>query len=147
MSLLSYFDEGSMDEDDLVRVLGCIETFVFRRQICGYPTASLNKIFCTLHGEALKAMTPENGYASSVIYVLLSKTRSSVFPLDEQFSEKFLTKDIYSMQKKNRLYLFDRLENQDSRETTDVIGNIGNVYTIEQAVAEIKRLRGGAVNA
>ena len=136
MSLLGYFEQKNIDEDDLVRVLSCIETYVFRRLICGYPTSALNKIFCTLHGEALKAMTPENGYASSVIYVLLSKTRSSVFPLDEQFSEKFLTKDIYSMQKKNRLYLFDRLENQDSRETTDVIGNIGNVYTIEHIMPQ-----------
>lgn len=137
MSLLSYFDEGSMDEDDLVRVLGCIETFVFRRQICGYPTASLNKIFCTLHGEALKAMNSANSYASSVIYVLLSKTRSSVFPRDAEFSKEFVTKDIYSMQKKNRLYLFDRLENQKSRETNDVIGKIrSHVYTIEHIMPQ-----------
>lgn len=137
MSLLSYFDEGSMDEDDLVRVLGCIETFVFRRQICGYPTASLNKIFCTLHGEALKAMNSANSYASSVIYVLLSKTRSSVFPRDAEYSKEFVTKDIYSMQKKNRLYLFDRLENQKSRETNDVIGKIrSHVYTIEHIMPQ-----------
>ena len=137
MSLLSYFDEGSMDEDDLVRVLGCIETFVFRRQICGYPTASLNKIFCTLHGEALKAMNSANSYASSVIYVLLSKTRSSVFPRDAEFSKEFVTKDIYSMQKKNRLYLFDRLENQKSRETNDVIGKIrSHVYTREHIMPQ-----------
>jgi len=137
MSLLGYFEQKNIDEGDLVRVLSCIETYVFRRLICGYPTAALNKIFCTLHGEALKAMTPENGYASSVIYVLLSKTRSSVFPRDEQFSEKFVTKDIYSMQKKNRLYLFDRLENLDSRETTDVIGNINSHnYTIEHIMPQ-----------
>ena len=137
MSLLGYFEEGGIDEKDLVRVLGCIETFVFRRQICGYPTASLNKIFCTLHGEALKAMNSANSYASSVIYVLLSKTRSSVFPRDAEFSKEFVTKDIYSMQKKNRLYLFDRLENQKSRKTNDVIGKIrSHVYTIEHIMPQ-----------
>ena len=137
MSLLGYFEEGGIDEKDLVRVLGCIETFVFRRQICGYPTSALNKIFCTLHGEALKAMNPANSYASSVIFVLLSKTRSSVFPKDAEFSKEFVTKDIYSMQKKNRLYLFDRLENQKSRETTEVIGKIKrHDYTIEHIMPQ-----------
>lgn len=137
MSLLKYYEEGNLSSEDLIRILSCIESYVFRRMICGYPTNALNKIFCTLHGETLKAMGERNSYTSSLIYLLQAKTRSSIFPRDEAFRNIWHTKDIYSMQKRSKLYIFDRLENQDSKETTGLIDKISNGdYSIEHIMPQ-----------
>lgn len=137
MSLLDYYDDAKIDEGELVSVLSCIESFVFRRLICGYPTNALNKIFCTLHGEALKAKGEQNTYSSSIIYLLQTKTRSSVFPKDENFKNDWETKDIYSMQRRSKLYIFDRLENRDSEETTDVYRKLSDgTYSIEHIMPQ-----------
>lgn len=137
MSLFEYYEMGNINDAELKNVLRCIESYVFRRLVCNYPTNALNKIFCTLHGEAVKAMASKNSYSSSVIYLLQIKTRSSIFPRDEAFKPLFATKDIYSMQKRSKLYIFDRLENQDSRETTNLIDKINNgTYSIEHIMPQ-----------
>ena len=66
-----------------------------------------------------------------------NKTSFSSFPKDENFKASFITKDIYSMQKKNKLYLFERLENGDSRETSDIISRMNDgTYTIEHIMPQ-----------
>lgn len=136
ISLIAFYEERRICEDELTRVLDCIESFVFRRMICKLPTNALNKIFATLHNEAIKAMGTKNSYSSSVIYVLQCKTGSSVFPRDDIFKKMFSTEDIFAM-KKNKLYIFDRLENQDSNETTDIISKINDkIYTIEHILPQ-----------
>ena len=78
-----------------------------------------------------------DSYSSVVIYILENKTSFSSFPKDENFKVSFITKDIYSMQKKNKLYLFERLENGDSRETSDIISRMNDgTYTIEHIMPQ-----------
>lgn len=137
MSLLEYYEGNNIGENDLLTILNCIESYVFRRLICNYPTNALNKIFCTLHSETIKAMGTKNSYSSSLVYLLQTKTRSSVFPRDEAFKSLWGTKDIYAMQKKSKRYIFDRLENQDSKETTNIIEKIDKGdYTIEHIMPQ-----------
>ncbi len=52
--LLEVYDDhnhGSVSRDDFIRVLKMVESYVFRRSICGIPTNSLNKTFATLYDE------------------------------------------------------------------------------------------------
>jgi uncharacterized protein with ParB-like and HNH nuclease domain len=137
LALFDYAQVTNVQEADLINTLSCIETYLVRRLICGIPTNALNKIFASLHKDVLRMKRDTDSYSSVVIYILENKTSSSSFPKDNDFKKAFMTKDIYSMQKKNKLYLFERLENGDSKETSDIIKNMNNGnYTIEHIMPQ-----------
>jgi uncharacterized protein with ParB-like and HNH nuclease domain len=137
LALFDYAQEINMEEQDLIIILSCIETYILRRLMCGMPTNALNKIFCTLHKDVLRLKRNSDSYSSVVIYILENKTSSSSFPKDEKFKNAFITKDIYSMQKKNKLYLFERLENGNSKETSDIVSRMNDgTYTIEHIMPQ-----------
>ena len=43
LGLLTYAEEHNMLQSEITEILSCIEIFVFRRLICGYPTNALLK--------------------------------------------------------------------------------------------------------
>lgn len=139
--LLSFLDchrENYLSQVELSTVLSTIETFIFRRQMCGLPTNALNEIFATLHKDMLKRMTKESTYSSIMTYVLQNRMGQLLsFPKDDVFVQSLFTKNIYSMQFKNRAYLFERLENSSSKELNDVIGNLEKkILTVEHIMPQ-----------
>ena len=128
--LLAHFarmNEKNISETESLNSLSCIESFVFRRILCpGYPTNSLNKIFCTLDSDVMKIKGENDSYDSVLIYILEHKTGSAGFPNDEEFIQAIQKRDVYHMQKKNKEYLFDRLENTDSVERVNVVEMMEN---------------------
>ena len=54
LGLLAYAEEQNMPQSEITDIFSCIEIFVFRRLICGYPTNALLKMFATLHQQVLK---------------------------------------------------------------------------------------------
>ncbi len=119
-ALLERFQAGKIDEDGMNRVLGAIESYLFRRLVCEVPTNALNKVFATLNNDALKITEDESDYADAVVYVLERKTAAGRFPTDQEFEERVRTRDFYNMRPKNKVYCFNRLENGDSYETVNV---------------------------
>ena len=83
-----------------------IESYVFRRAICGIPTNSLNKIFASLSREV-----EQDNYLESVKIALITKTSYKRFPKNEEFRQAFIVKDIYNF--RNCSYLLGKLENYD----------------------------------
>lgn len=127
MSYIHTHNENHWDISELNKVLSTIETYIFRRLICDYPTNALNKIFATLHRQIMKIKEREDvKYSDIFIYILENKTLSGTFPIDSEFIQGFVTKNVYAMHKKNRSYLFERLENGSSKEVNDVWENINN---------------------
>lgn len=45
MEIFSLQDEGKLNLDDLIGIYEIIESYLFRRNICGVGTNALNKIF------------------------------------------------------------------------------------------------------
>lgn len=88
-----------------------------------YASNALNKVFCNLDSEVmkLKSENPKESYSSLLIYYLLSRNGAAGFPTDKDFVEALTNRDVYHMFKKNREYLFDRLENGDTVERVNVI--------------------------
>ena len=132
LTLLDYKATGKIDDHDVAEILKTLETFIFRRLICGVPTNALNKIFAQLHRECLRLLSEDVNYADVLKYVLISKSSSGRMPHDHEFLLSFEEKDVYSMSQKNKMYIFDRLENQDTVEHTNVSENMQDgIYTIE----------------
>ena len=137
MAFLVYAKEVDLPATEIFKVFSCIETFIFRRLMCDLPTNALNKIFATLHISVLKNKKDADNYSSVMIYILESKKLSSSFPKDEEFINGFTTKKVYSMQAKNKMYIFERLENGSSVEKNDVVGNIEQgILTIEHIMPQ-----------
>ncbi len=122
LAFFEMFDEDKITEDEAIKVLNCIESFIFRRMICpGYATNALNKIFSTLHYDVEKNLDTGYSYSSILIYILENKTGSAGFPTNSEFTKALKEQNIYRMQKKNKEYLFDCFENEDSVEYVNVI--------------------------
>lgn len=103
------FRDAVIDKAQLIQIIKMIESYVFRRMICGIPTNSLNKTFANLSKEI-----DRTDYLQSLQAIMILKTSYRVFPTDETFRRDFVTTDIYHKLRAD--YIFDKLENFDRRE-------------------------------
>lgn len=137
LALFKYADDDKLPVEEVVSVLSCIETYIFRRLIAGIPTNALNKIFLNLHKEALRLKTADIPYSEIVVFILQNRSGSGKFPNDEEFRQAFLTKNIYAMTSKNKQYIFDRLENGNNNERANVIKNMDDkTWTVEHIMPQ-----------
>ncbi|GAA6882728.1 DUF262 and DUF1524 domain-containing protein [Helicobacter pylori] len=121
LELYSDYSDGVLSKDDFKHSIDLIESYLFRRAVCGLGTNSLNKVFpsFTKHiqkDEYFKSLKAHFGY-------LTEKQR---FPNNDEFKDLFITIDFYHF-KKNR-YFFERLENFEREE---------RVYTHEYTIEHI----------
>lgn len=123
LNLLAALDDGTVGGDEAVECMGAVESYLFRRWSCGIPTNSLNKVFETLHGDAMRGVADGATYPDAMKYSLLHKTGTGRFPSDAEFRSSLATRDYYRIGNR-KLYLYDRLENGDSRERVDVVGGL-----------------------
>jgi uncharacterized protein with ParB-like and HNH nuclease domain len=137
LPLFDYWQEGNITADEAATILGSVESYIFRRLICGMPSNALNKLFATLFSESLKYVEQEDNYVDIINHLLLSKTEVSHFPTNDEFAESIETRDAYNMRQQTKYYIFDRLENQDSLERVNVIdGMQNNRFTIEHIMPQ-----------
>jgi uncharacterized protein with ParB-like and HNH nuclease domain len=138
LSLFQYSKTNSMDDNEVKRILEVIEAYLFRRFIAGIPTNALNKIFMTLHKDILNLKKETDAYSEVLIYILTSKTGNGQFPHDDDFIQSFSTKNLYHIAPKNREYLFERLESENSLESASIIEKMRDgLYSVEHIMPQI----------
>lgn len=118
------YSEGTMSREDFIEILSLVESYVFRRAICGIPTNSLNKTFVTLY----KNIDKEN-YLESVKASFQLMDGYKRFPADTEFEKEIVTKDVYNFRSRN--YLLNKLENQNRKELVNT-----DDYTIEHIMPQ-----------
>src|SRR6266700_4006616 len=114
--LLEVYDDYAnhrLSREDFIAILKLVESYVFRRVICGVPTNSMNKTFATLTKEIDK-----EDYLESVQVALLRKGSYRRFPKNEEFRAAFVVKDVYNFRSRN--YLLRKLENYGQKELVNV---------------------------
>lgn len=125
MPVVADAKHGVITEQDLNDVIRIIESYIFRRMICQVAANALNKIFATAYSELRKLRTADQSYADLLTYVLRRREGGSGrFPTDADFRESFETRDLYHLRPAYRQYLFDVLENGDSRDNRDIADKI-----------------------
>ncbi|HZU68075.1 MAG TPA: DUF262 and DUF1524 domain-containing protein [Ktedonobacteraceae bacterium] len=122
------YENHRLSRTDFIAILKLIESYIFRRLVCGIPTHGLNKVFATLSKEIDK-----EHYLESVQATFLQKGAGARFPRDEEFRAAFVVKDMYNF--RNRHYLLDKLENYKRKERVNV-----DEYTIEHVMPQNQRL-------
>ena len=129
--LLELYDDYSherVSRDDLIQILSYVQSYVFRRAICGIPTNSLNKTFAGLARELKK-----DKYLESFLASLLLKDSYRRFPRDHEFMRELAAKDIYAFRGRN--YLLRKFENHGRKERLDI-----EDYTIEHIMPQNENL-------
>jgi len=93
---------------ELVQAARWVESYVFRRAVCGIPTNSMNKTFATF-ARAFK----KDRYLESIQahFLLLPSYRR--FPTDNEFQRELQLKDLYNF--RSRSYWLRRMENYDRK--------------------------------
>jgi len=128
LELYSDYAANRLEKPELLQAARWVESYVFRRAVCGIPTNSMNKTFATF-ARALK----KDRYLESLQahFLLLPSYRR--FPADDEFQRDLQIKDLYNV--RIRSYWLRRLENHDRKERVPV-----DEYTIEHILPQNENL-------
>ena len=119
------YAQKRLEKADVIEILRLIESYVFRRAICNWPTNRLNRIFSTL---LLKV--DKSNYLRSLKQVFSELRTYSHYPTDHEFKRDLLVKDVYNFRVPK--YLLRKLENYDrTKEPINV-----DSYTIEHIIPQ-----------
>lgn len=126
MAFFDFTSKEGLSENEIYKVIDVVEAYWARRIICNLPSNTLNKVFATLHRDVLNHINKVGNdsvpsYLEVLIYVLLKKGRSSVFPTDEEVAEDFVSRQVYKMPTNLRMFILERMENRDNNERHDVV--------------------------
>ena len=119
------YTQGKIEKMEVIEILRLVESYVFRRAISGVPTNSLNKIFASL----MRGVDKDK-YLESLKTVFLRLTDNRRYPLDAEFTEKFILKDVYNFKRRN--YLLRKLENHENKQPIHRIED----YTVEHVMPQ-----------
>jgi uncharacterized protein with ParB-like and HNH nuclease domain/predicted transport protein len=124
MEVYRDFRSQIITKSDVLHIVRLVDSYVFRRAICGVPTNSMNRTFATLAKQIDKTHYVESVEAQ--FYMLTTYRR---FPSDDEFQREFQTRDLYNFPR--RLYYLRRLENYNRDELVSV-----GEYTIEHIMPQ-----------
>lgn len=137
MEVLRLNHENILSIDQVEEIFRYTESYLFRRMICDLPTNTLNKIFLMLHREIIRYDGTTNNYVEKFKYALLSKTERGQFPRDEEFTNAFSTRQVYLMNRKNKIYILERFENEDILEDKAIYAHCDDgTYSIEHIMPQ-----------
>jgi uncharacterized protein with ParB-like and HNH nuclease domain/predicted transport protein len=128
LELYEDFKRGIITADELLSIVRLIESYVFRRAVCGIPTNSLNKTFVAVTKEIKKESYLESVQA---YFMLLPSYRR--YPENDEFARELQSRDLYNIPR--RSYWLRRIENYGRKERVQV-----NEYTIEHIMPQNENL-------
>lgn len=128
--IVLYHDYASekLNKTDFILAVRWIESYVFRRAVCGIPTNSLNKTF----GNFSKSIKKDQ-YIESLAATFLLLPSYRRFPSDDEFERDIQTRDLYNF--RNRSFWLRRFENYGRKELVQV-----DEYTVEHIMPQNENL-------
>ncbi|MDJ0732389.1 MAG: DUF262 domain-containing protein [Crocosphaera sp.] len=123
------YEDNKLNKEDFIAILRLIESYVFRRAICGIPTNSMNKTFA-----ALTRNIDKDNYLKSTQLAFMKMKSYKRFPNDQEFCRELMVKDVYNS--RNCKYLLLKLENFNRRKELIEIDN----YTVEHIMPQNQNL-------
>ncbi len=110
LELYSDYSDGVLSKADFIPIIALIESYIFRRKVCGIPSNGLNKFFASF----TKKINKDQYLESIKAHFLSLETTKGKFPKDSEFKNLFITIDFYNLKEKK--YFFERLENFNTKE-------------------------------
>ena len=130
LGIYEAYSRGIIEKIDVIEIFRLIESYVFRRVICGIPPNSLNEFFALLAKLALVRIDDETVHGLKFDIGIMSPIRKILhFPSDNEFKQEFLIKDVYHLRLCD--YLLRKLENYGHEEPISI-----EDYTIEHVMPQ-----------
>ncbi len=129
MRLLDGYSKSHMARDDLAAALDLVESYLVRRDVCGWQTRSYWKHFSRL----AYALARGDVLGSLQVNLYWLKDTNYAFPTDREFRRALEEEELYGRQICRAL--LERLENGKSKERTDTSG-----YSIEHIMPQNENL-------
>ena len=125
---LEYADQKSFAEDEILKVISCIECYLVRRAACRKFSEGLSRVFNSLHKEVLKLLNTQSdaSYSDVLSYSLLSREGRTSWPRDNDFYTSLKSNDAYGLSKPALFLLLECLENYSNEEYNDVSNELKN---------------------
>ena len=128
--LLQVYDsytEGKIEKSEVITTLRWIESYIFRRAVCGLSEKFLNHIFVDILGE----MNTDDGhnYFENLKETFLELPTHRKYPRDREFMLQFRNKDMYDFPRRD--YLLRKLENYGRKEPIKY-----DEYTVEHVMPQ-----------
>lgn len=121
LDLFVAHERKQLNDVELNEALQILESYMVRRIVCGLGNSYYNKLFVGLGAEIDSILEKDDSsYFEAFKYALLSKTGKSRFPNNHDFSDKFVTFELYNAKPAVRKYFLERLENCENRERVSV---------------------------
>lgn len=121
---------GSLSESDFLAALQLVESYVFRRAICGLQTRNYWQIFANM------AYRVSDEHPLDDLKVALATQHDSYrYPDDDEFYSALEKRDLYGLRVSR--FLLETLENHGSQEPTDT-----SSYSIEHVMPQNRALPG-----
>ena len=137
MPLMAEYRARTVSETDFAKSVRIIESYLFRRFINDLATNSLNKIFALLYKDVRKLRKHDDKFSDVLSYLLTRRRGTGWFPTNDEFDIAFRTRELYRANSDRRRYIFECLENLDSKDTRDIAKGIENgKLTIEHIVPQ-----------
>ncbi len=128
LQLYHDYKTGVLSEEDFQYIVRLVESYVFRRAVCGIPTNSLNKTFATF-----PHYIDKKNYKASIEDYFASLNHYRRFPKNYEFFETIQTRDLYNFQR--CLYYLKKIENYDRKERVNTYE-----YTVEHILPQNEKL-------
>ncbi|MDR2698417.1 MAG: DUF262 domain-containing HNH endonuclease family protein [Candidatus Methanoplasma sp.] len=137
MEVLRLMEENVIIAEDAIKAFRIVESYLLRRAICDLPSNVLNKVFLTLYNDIFRLDGTPNDFINKMRYVLSVKKEKARFPDKEEFTKNIINKNVYKMSSDNKAYIFERLENGDSKEPVNIYERMDNgEYSIEHIMPQ-----------
>lgn len=126
MSYLDMYIEEQLPAEELRKMLLVIESYMFRRIVCGEPSNALRNMFASLHRRVLR-LKQNTSYSYYSVLTYLLENMQTIFPDNIKFAKYFGEKDMYHLRSNIRSYILDRLERKDNAETINVYNRLEGI--------------------
>jgi predicted transport protein len=128
MRLYECYDSGRLSEQEFIKATELLDSYVFRRAICGEQTRGYWQIFANL----AYRINADRPFESLCVGLALQRDNYR-FPDNDEFRSALQERDMYG--KRVCFDLLDRLENYGSKEATDT-----SKYSIEHIMPQNQKL-------
>ena len=127
LKVYDYYTEGKIEKSEVITTLRWIESYIFRRDVCGMSGKFLNHIFVNILGE----MNTDDGpnYLENLKETFLELQAKRKYPRDREFMLQFRNKDMYNFSRRD--YLLRKLENYERKEPIKY-----DEYTVEHVMPQ-----------
>lgn len=108
MELYAQYEANNLTKDDYIGLIRMLESFLFRRSVCGRLTTGLNHYFSNL-AKQLESQDIVEYITANLL--LQDENKTAYFPTDEYFEEQFKARDCYNRFRDKCVYYLERIEN------------------------------------